>query len=117
MKPWQALATLLLVGCAGFERDCAASCNDSLGADWIVVQYGFDGAPINCWEMRSTAISNESQTDGIYWRETSGHMVHISGWYNRVQVTNNDWDGAARALGIDDARCKDGKYLGAGEKK
>jgi hypothetical protein len=36
--------------------------------------------------------------------------VHISGWYNRVQVNNGDWNGAAAALGIDLSRCHDGIY-------
>jgi hypothetical protein len=106
----------MFIGCAGFQ------CNENFGntlflsADWIVLQYGYNGDPINCWELKDTAITNEEKTDGIYWREPSGHMIHISGWYNRVQVTNNDWKGAALAVGVDDARCKDGTYLKASGK-
>lgn len=117
MKPLQrsvsqAFAALLaLTGCASIERDCS-SCNASnFGSDWIVLQYGMDGRLINCWELRNTAIDNEYQADGIYWQEQSGHLVHIGGWYNRVQVTNNDWAGAAKAVGVEDSRCKDGAYV------
>ncbi len=106
----RALALLLLAGCAGTSRDCA-SCNaSSFGSDWIVVQYEYNGNPINCWKLADTAIDNEQNTDGIFWQEKSGHLVHISGWYNRVQVTGGDWSGAAKALGVDLSRCEDGAY-------
>lgn len=109
---WLVMA-FLLVGCAGWQRSCS-SCNaESFGSDWIVLQYGADGHPINCWELRNTSVDNEHGTDGIYWMESSGHLIHISGWYSRVQVNNNDWAGAAKAIGVDDARCKDGAYLPA----
>ncbi len=99
-----------VVGCAGVERDCA-SCNASnFGSDWIVVQYEYNGTPINCWKLPDTAITNEEHTDGIFWREPSGHLVHISGWYNRVQVVGGDYPGAAKSLGIDMSRCSDGAY-------
>lgn len=104
-------ALLLLAGCASMQRDCS-SCNaGTFGSDWIVLQYGFDGTPINCWRLTNTAISNEQHTDGIFWQDPSGHLVHISGWYNRVQVNNGDFAGAAKSIGIDVDRCKDGKYV------
>lgn len=111
MKLYKSALFVFLLGCASLERDCA-SCNaSSFGSDWIVLQYGYDGKPINCWELRNTAITNENATDGIFWQEPSGHLVHISGWYNRVQVSNNDWAGAAKSIGVDDSLCKDGVYL------
>ena len=102
---------LFITGCAGTQRDCSSNCASEYGGDWIIVQYRFDGSPINCWELKDTAVSNESGTDGIYWQDPNGHLVHISGWYNRVQVKNNRWDQAAKTLGVDDALCKDGVYL------
>lgn len=103
-------ALLLLAGCASWERDCNSSVAGSFGGDWIVLQYGFDGTPINCWKLPNTAISNEQGTDGIYWLNPGGHLVHISGWYNRVQVSNGDYGGAAKSIGIDIDRCVGGKY-------
>lgn len=105
------IAALLLTGCAGLSRDCSSCGAQNFGGDWIVVQYRFDGAPINCWQMRNTPISNESASDGIYWQDTGGHLVHISGWHNRVQVQGERWDEAAKALGIDRSRCNNGVYL------
>jgi hypothetical protein len=102
---------LLCAGCAGWQRDCNSSVAGSFGGDWVVVQYGFDGAPINCWKLKDTAISNEAHTDGIFWQDPDGHLVHISGWYNRVQVNNGNYAGAAKAVGIDIDRCTGGKYV------
>lgn len=103
--------SLFLIGCAGFQRDCNSFQTTNFGGDWIIVQYKFDGAPINCWKLNNTAVSNENATDGIYWLEPSGHLVHISGWYNRVQVSNNDFAQAASSIGVDIRRCKNGAYL------
>ena len=103
------LPLLLLCSCAGLARDCSSCGAENFGSDWIIVQYGFDGKPINCWREVNTAVTNENQTDGIYWQH-AGHLVHISGWYNRCQVQNNDFEGAARAVGIDLNRCVGGAY-------
>lgn len=111
MKPllrW--LPLLLLTGCAAISRDCSSCGASNFGSDWIVLQYKMDGEPINCWKLKNTAITNEEHTDGIYWQGPSGHLVHISGWYNRVQVQGGDWEGAAKTLGVTMARCDDGKY-------
>ena len=101
---------LLLTGCAGLNRDLSSCGASNFGSNWIVVQYGFDGAPFNCWSLHNTAIENEHATDGIYWKDTKdGDLVHISGWYNRVQVAG-DWNKAASKVGIDLDLCDDGKY-------
>jgi len=105
------LALILLTGCAGWERDCNSSVASSFGADWIVLQYGFDGTPINCWKLTNTGITNEQGTDGIYWQNPGGHLVHISGWYNRVQVSGGDFAGAAKSIGVEVERCTGGKYV------
>ncbi len=105
-----ALLSTLLLGCAGWSRDCSSSCASNFGGDWIIAQYRFDGTPINCWELRNTPVTNEGQTDGIFWQDKGGHLVHISGWYNRVQVQGERWEEAAATLGVDDTRCKNGVY-------
>lgn len=101
---------VFLVGCAGFQRDCKSSCASAYGSDWIVVQYRFDGAPINCWKLKDTAITNEGETDGIFWASPDGHLVHISGWYNRAQVNGGNWEGAARQLDVNLDACTEGAY-------
>jgi hypothetical protein len=103
-------ALLLLAGCASWERDCNSKVSSTFGGNWIVLQYGFDGTPINCWKLENTAITNETGTDGIYWQDPDGHLVHISGWYNRVQINGSNWDGAAKSIGVELVRCTNGKY-------
>lgn len=109
----RSLPFLFLVGCAGLQRDCAGCSASSLGADWIIVQYRADGETINCWQLRNASVANEHGSDGIWWTTDKGHLVHVGGWYNRVQVERNDWQGAAREVGVDLDRCKGGRYLPA----
>lgn len=111
MRRYTWLLVLMLAGCAGLSRSCS-SCNaGAFGSDWIVVQYSTSGYPINCWKLSNAAISNEAQTDGIYWQDPqNSNLVHISGWYNRVQVELGDFTGAARSIGIDLSKCTSGKY-------
>lgn len=107
---------LLLVGCAGTMRSCQSCEAENFGANWIVVQYKTDGNPINCWRLNAVSVVNEEHSDGIHWLESSGHLVHISGWYNRVQVKGQDWSGAADSIGINLDACHDGKYIAPSEK-
>ena len=106
-----AFVLLFVFGCQGWTRSCASSCAQDFGADWLIVQYSAQGDVLNCWRLEDVSIANESSSDGIYWQAEDGHLVHISGWYNRVQVQRKDWDGAGRALGVDLRACPDGKYL------
>ena len=104
------LTALFISACAGTARDCSSGCASEFGADWIVVQYANDGHALACWQLHDTAVTNEKNTDGIYWKD-GGHLVHISGWYNRVQVDGEDFAGAATLLGIDLRGCQGGKYV------
>ncbi len=97
---------LLLVGCAGFQRDCSSCSAQSFGADWVVVQMDNTGKPFRCWELHNVSISNEEHSDGIYWTsERSGHLVHLSNMYNRVQVMGGDWETAYREVGLTRETC------------
>ena len=104
------LLFLFLTGCAGISRGCSSWYAGAAGANWIIVQYGFDGKPINCWKLQNVSVSNEEGSDGIYWKDESGHLVHISGWYNRVQVSGNNFKEAAELVGVDLSKIKNGKY-------
>ncbi len=101
---------LVLFGCAGLVRDCQSCEATNLGADWIVVQFDMGGQPFNCWKLRGKSISNEQKSDGIFWVSDSKHLIHISGWYNRIQVINGDFEGAAEEIGVELDRCVDGAY-------
>jgi hypothetical protein len=103
---------LMLVGCSGFQRGCSSFNAQSFGSDWIVVQYDYKGDPFNCWKLKNASIANESNSDGIYWKDTtSGHLVHVSGWYNRVQVEGGRYDEAAKLIGVELSKITNGKYI------
>ncbi len=105
-----AVLALALFGCAGLEKSCSSSVAETFGGDWIVVQFDMKGEPFNCWKMTNVSIDNEDRSDGIYWKNATGHLVHISGWYNRVQVKGGDFASAAKSLGVELAKCDDGWY-------
>lgn len=104
------LLMLLLSGCAGWSRSCAARNAESFGADWIIVTHSADGRIINCWQLKDVSVTNESNSDGIYWQDGSD-LIHLSGWYDRVQVGGGDFAKAAKKVGADLSRCPGGKYL------
>lgn len=86
------IALLLLAGCAGIDRGCSSCVAENFSSDWVIVQYKFDGNPFNCWKLNNVSVTNEQNSDGIYWKDSlTGHLVHISGWYNRVQVENSNF--------------------------
>lgn len=112
---WKTALTVVLllmcVGCAGMQRGCSSFTAEQFGSDWIVVQYKCDGSPINAWKLKNVSITNESNSDGIYWVDDStGHLVHISGWYNRVQVQGGRYEEAAKLLGVEISKVTNGKY-------
>jgi len=107
-KTWvHAVAVWMAVvaGCAGTQRGCAASCAESYGADWVIVQMGDDGVAYRCWTLTDASVSNEERSDGIYWLSPDGHLVHISGHYNRVQVSGGRWDSAFLEVGLTRDMC------------
>ncbi len=106
------LPFLFLFGCAGQQRGCASGIAQTFGGDWVVAQYRADGTPFNCWALKNTSIANEEHSDGVYWLDSSnGHLVHLSGWYNRVQVSGNDYASAAKLVGVEYSLCKNGRYV------
>lgn len=97
---------LLLVGCAGTMRECSSCTAQSLGADWVIVQVDMTGKAFRCWKLEGASVANEERSDGIWWQSPEGHLVHISGLYNRVQVSGGDWDSAYRELGLSEQTCR-----------
>jgi hypothetical protein len=103
---WTVVTLLVIGGCAGIERECSSIWASNVGADWIVVQYKMDGTPIFCWRLVDVAIRNEDRSDGIMWKDSrTGHLIHLSGWYNRVQVDKGAFESAAQLIGADAAKC------------
>jgi hypothetical protein len=105
------LICVLVAGCAGMNRSCSNEVAENFGADWIVVKRDMSGHAFECWRLSNTSIANEPSSDGIHWAQgVLGHMVHISGWYDRVQVQRDDYEGAGRLIGIEASKCDSGIY-------
>jgi hypothetical protein len=100
---------LLVASCAWTDRQCNGACNGALGANYIVVQYRMDGTPLNCWRLQATSIGNEENSDGIYWNY-KGQQIHLSGLYNYVQVSGENWDQAATEMSVNLSKCDGGHY-------
>jgi hypothetical protein len=90
----------------GISRGCSGCYASSVGADWIVVQVDLEGRPFRCWELDNVSVANESQSDGVYWEESNGNLVHISGLYNRVQISGENWDEGFSTLGLTREECR-----------
>ena len=103
------VALLLVAGCAGFNKECAKFGASQFGSNWIVVQYDATGKAFNCWKLHDVSVTS-SDGGNVDWQDPNGHLVHITGWENRVQVRGSDFDGAAKLLGVDSAQCGNGAY-------
>lgn len=101
---------IFAVGCAGIQRDCASSMSSNFGANWIIVQFDSTGRPFNCWKLNNVVLTNEASGDGVWWQDSDGHLAHVAGWYNRVQVNGTNFDTAGKLLGVDANRCTNGQY-------
>ena len=111
MRLWRvALVALLTTGCASTYKGCAQFGASAFGSDWIVVQYAQDGTPFHCWKLRGASVTG-TEGGSVDWQDTSnGHLVHLTGWENRVQVVRGDFQTAAKLVGVDADRCGSGVY-------
>lgn len=101
-----AFCMLFVVGCAGLNKSCASCTAENFASDWVVVQLDLSGKPFRCWALQNVSISNEGQSDGIWWENQQGNLVHISGLYNRVQVRNDNWNDAYSELALTKETCE-----------
>lgn len=96
---------LFATACAGTSRWCSSCYASSTGADWLVVTYKMDGTPFRCWRLKNVSLTDE-QGGGIYWEGRDGNLVHLGGWYNRVQVNGTNWESAAGHMGVELDSCE-----------
>ena len=69
------------------------------GAHWLVIERANNGKVIQYWELRNKTILNEPQSDGIYFPDKDGLMVHLSGKYLFIEIrpaTAKMWEIARR---------------------
>ena len=89
------LATVASVtSCTSLSREVSRLTATSFGADYIVVKRDMLGKPFLCWKLKNVTVTSERTSDGIYWQHPTGHLIHISGNYDYVQVKHGDYDSA-----------------------
>jgi len=109
MKKRYLLLCVLLAGCAGWQKECTQIGAKNFGANWIVVQFDQSGRPFHCWKLRGVSVTSE-QGGNVDWQTSDGHLVHLTGWENRVQVRGSDFESAAKLVGVDANLCNNGIY-------
>jgi hypothetical protein len=102
--------SVFTVGCAGMSKSCTQFNASSFGSDWIVAQYTTDGKAFHCWKLRGAVVEG-TEGGSVDWKDTTnGHLVHLTGWENRVQVVGGDFDTAGKLVGVDASLCDSGVY-------
>lgn len=81
-----ALGVFVFLGPQGCDRSFQSWRAEAYGSDWLVVQYNQAGQVMNYWELHNKSIASERRSDGIYFVDDSGSVVHLSGHYVFVQV-------------------------------
>lgn len=84
----------LVFGPSGLNRNVNAWRASAFGSDWLVVHYAQDGRVINHWELHDLSIGNETQSDGIFFLDNDGNVVHLSGQYVYIEIKKDQWKSA-----------------------
>lgn len=111
---WPILILVFLTSCAGINRSCSSCWASAAGADWVVVKNDLNGKPFRCWTLSNVSITSEQNSDGVYWKSSNGHLVHVAGNYDYVQVQGkvqwgaggDAWGSAYAELGLTEETCK-----------
>lgn len=80
------IALFLFIGPSRISRYWASYKADAYGSDWLVIKEDMSGNTIRYWELKEKSIGSEEGSDGIYFIDESGDVVHLSGFYTYVQV-------------------------------
>lgn len=83
----------IIVGPAGISRHFSSWKAEAYGSDWLVIQYTGMGKIQSHWELHGRSIGNEQASDGIFFKDDDGNIVHLSGHYMYIQVTDAKWGG------------------------
>jgi hypothetical protein len=78
----------ILVGPSGCERHLSSWKASAYGSNWLVVQYAQNGSVINHWELKDRSVGSEENSDGIFFKDNDGNVVHLSGHYVFIQTAN-----------------------------
>jgi len=92
-----AILLVVLIGPKGLEKEYHKWRTGAYGSDWLVIEYTDDGYVMDFWELHNCFISNEEESDGIYFvyeENKKSQVVHISGRYKLIEIKNDQWEWA-----------------------
>lgn len=76
----------LFVGPNRINRYWASYKADAYGSNWLVIKEDMGGNAIRHWELTNKSVGSEANSDGIYFIDENGDVVHLSGFYTYIQV-------------------------------
>jgi len=95
MKEWKWIAVgiivviiigTLIAGPDRLSRYWKSYKADAYGSDWLVIKEDMSGNTIRYWELNDKSVGSEEGSDGIYFIDENGDVVHLSGFYTYIQV-------------------------------
>lgn len=88
----------MVIGPQRISRFWASYKADAYGSDWLVVKEDMYGNTIRHWELNDKSVGSEKGSDGIYFIDEGGDVVHLSGFYTYVQVKGGFEDAKKKYL-------------------
>ena len=85
-----AAITFTIIGPQGCNRRMSSWKAQAYGSNWIVLQFAATGQTIQHWVLINKSIGNELNSDGIYFTDKDGNVIHLSGHYLYVEVKDKD---------------------------
>ncbi len=80
------IVIILFIGPKRIARYWASYKSDAYGSDWLVIEEDMQGNAIRHWELEDKSVGSETNSDGIYFIDENGDVVHLSGFYTYIQV-------------------------------
>jgi len=75
----------IFIGPKGCSRRVDSWKAEAYGSNWVVVQHAQDGSVMYSWVLQNKSIGSERDSDGIYFTDDGGNVVHLSGHYVYMQ--------------------------------
>jgi len=92
------IVTLIFIGPDRLNRYWRSYKADAYGSDWLVIKETMMGEPIRYWELKEKSIGSESNSDGIFFIDEYGEIIHLSGFYTYIQINSSFEETKARYL-------------------
>ncbi len=90
-----AVLLLAFIGPNRISRYWASYKADAYGTNWLVIKEDMSGDSIRYWELKDKSVGSEANSDGIYFIDENGDVVHLSGFYTYIQV-KGDFEAAKK---------------------